>query len=544
MESLFTALAPELLLVAAAAVIFLFGTGNKPIWRLLAPTLSLAVLVFLFAALLARDHEGLVVDPNAVLRVDSLAIFFKTIVAGIGGLLLLLAWPTFRDGGGNPALDTGTETAEFFALALLSLAGVMLVAGTNDIMLLFLGVELASIPTYIMVSISRPLPVAQEAGVKYFFLGAMSAALMVFGFSYLYGISGVTRIDQVGTVLQEMVAGGGLSPMAMLGVLLALAGFAFKMAAFPLHFYAADVYQGAATPVTAFLSFVPKATGLIAILKLLHAVGGDAWNVPPALVSLMMIVSIVTMTIGNTLGLLQHNVKRVMAYSSIAHSGYLLAGVTVLIGCGSRQIQDAALAGVLFYIVAYGLMNIAVFGSLILLPSRTARPADGRTGTSAETFEDILGVGKDHVALALAMSVGCFGLIGLPMTIGFFGKFQLIAPALQAGEEGNIRLVWLAIILVINAAISLGYYLRIVGTMFLRNDPHDTPAPAAPAYAGRPVPIHIAVVLSALLTVALGTVWPAVQGLTDRAQDAARGEDTAAAQTATDATEGHGSTQM
>src|SRR6185503_15249318 len=186
----------------------------------------------------------------------------------------------------NPAMSYGQDAGEFFALMLLSLTGVLLVAGANDIMLLFLGIELASIPTYIMVSISRPLAVAQEAGVKYFFLGAMSAALMLFGFSYLYGTTGSTNLYEI---MQKLHPRGweerpSLSPWQTLAVLMLIAGFAFKMAAVPLHFYAGDVYQGAGTPVTAFLSFVPKTAGFVALIKILFTVGGMNWVLPEPLV--------------------------------------------------------------------------------------------------------------------------------------------------------------------------------------------------------------------------------------------------------------------
>jgi len=188
------------------------------------------------------------------LRAADFTQYIKLITAGIGMLLLLLAWPAGREATGNTSLNFGNDAGEFFALMLLSLAGVLLVAGANDIMLLFLGIELASIPTYIMVSLSRPLPVAQEAGVKYFFLGAFAAAIMLFGFSYLYGTTGSTNLYEIMVRLHPPGASAGritLSAWQSLAVCVLVAGFAFKMAAVPLHFYAGDVYQGAATPVTA-----------------------------------------------------------------------------------------------------------------------------------------------------------------------------------------------------------------------------------------------------------------------------------------------------
>jgi NADH-quinone oxidoreductase subunit N len=384
----------------------------------------------------------------------------------------------------------------------------------------------------VMVSISRPLPVAQEAGVKYFFLGAMSAAIMLFGFSYLYGTTGLHDLRAITDLLQRDAAGQvSLSVWQMLAFVVILLGLAFKIAAFPLHFYAADVYQGAATPVTAFLAFVPKTTGFVAIIKILAVVGGDAWIAPRTLVTLLMVLAVLTMTIGNVLGLLQYNVKRVLAYSSIAHSGYMLVGLTALLYAAHNPelsaaqrsaVQVDALKGVLFYLAAYGIMNAGSFGVLMLLPTRDPAAADNNAwaGSSAETFEDIAGTGQAHPALGLAMAVSCLSLTGLPLTIGFFGKFYLIKPALDA------KLIGLAILLVINAAISAAYYLRIVAAMFLRPEPAPLstggePAPASvPAARVMPMPIALSVGLSVAGTLLLGLYPPAIEALSTRTSEA------------------------
>jgi NADH-quinone oxidoreductase subunit N len=317
----------------------------------------------------------------------------------------------------------------------------------------------------------------------------------------------------------------------MLAVVLIIVGLAFKMAAVPMHVYAADVYQGAATPVTAFLSFVPKATGFVALLRILYAAGGQSWVLPHQIVELMWVLAVLTMTIGNVLGLLQHNLKRVFAYSSIAHTGYMLVGVTALIGAATTlssaalvaPAQDQALRGVLFYLFVYGLMNVGAFGVLILLPSRTPAPA-----TTAETFEDLAGLGYRHTGLALAMSVACFSLTGLPLTVGFWGKFMLVQPALSAG------FYWLAAIMMVNAAIAAAYYLKIVAALFLRAEPDEAhanaasptapapvPAPAAPAYILPP--IQIAVGISILAVLFFGIVLPAANHIGQAAATAGQG---------------------
>jgi NADH-quinone oxidoreductase subunit N len=497
------------------------GVSFKPAVRRAAPILS---IIALFIAAISQLSP---IAGNAprfdlhwyTVHVYEFARYVKILSSGMGILLVLLVWPSNRDATGGPAHNFASEASEFFALMLLSIAGIFIIASANDIMLLFLGFELASIPTYIMVSISRPLPVAQEAGLKYFFLGAMSAAVMLFGFSYLFGTTGSTSLDEITSIFHL----ARWTDWQILAVILLICGFAFKMAAVPLHVYAGDVYQGAATPVTAFLSFVPKTAGFVALIKVLYAVGGGNWLVPESVAKTLLVLAALTMTLGNILGLLQFNIKRTFAYSSVAHTGYMLVGVTALVyACQLPKtdpigdIQSHALQGVLFYLAAYGITNIAAFGVLQLLPSRHNRPA-----TSAETFEDIAGQGRKHVALGLAMTVACLSLTGIPLTVGFIGKIYLTLPA------GHANLVWLSIILWVNAAISAAYYLRIVIAMFLRSEPTQMlPGPnVGPMRIPQPASVVFAVMVSVILTLLLGTFFPATNMLSRRVEAAARMED-------------------
>jgi NADH-quinone oxidoreductase subunit N len=553
-NNLIRAMLPELVLIAAACVLFLLGVSSKAGSRRLAPVIALLALLVVFGMqCMAGDMNDTLADRYGTFRIFNFAQYIKLIASGVGALFVLLAWPTNKEATGNSALDFGADAGEFFGLMLLSIAGIMLVAGANDIILLFLGIELASIPTYIMVSISRPLPVAQEAGVKYFFLGAMAAAVMLFGFSYLYGTTGTTSLHEIALRFNQTVIASGsharqptLTNWQQLAVVMLVAGFAFKIAAVPMHFYAGDVYQGAATPVTAFLSFVPKTSGFVALIKLVYVVSGDTWSAPDFVQKLLWVMAALTMTAGNVLGLLQFNVKRVLAYSSIAHTGYMLVGLTAMAVAGSAAggVKADALRGILFYLAGYGIMNVGAFGVLMLLPARNTSPfRSGATAkplpaTSAETFEDLAGTGRNHVALGLAMAVCCFSLIGLPLTVGFFGKLYLIRPALQAAEaEGSSRMNWLVVITMINAAISAAYYLRIVGTMFLRPEPTSVDADVAPAtnmgtleystgganprVAERiPMPLAIALGISVFGTLLFGTLPPATQVLDLRATTA------------------------
>jgi NADH-quinone oxidoreductase subunit N len=556
MSELVVPMLPELVLLAVACVLFLLGVSNRPSVRRLTATLALLALVALFVYQLLQivnlPGGDTLADPWNTVSVGAFARYVKLLTLGVGAILVLLAWPTNAQATGSPSMDVGTDTGEFFGLMLLSIAGVLLVAGANDIMLLFLAIELASIPTYIMVSISRPLPVAQEAGVKYFFLGAMAAAVMLFGFSYLYGVTGQTKLDQIAVYFQSLPVDATGRPAwttwPMLAVVMLLAGFAFKIAAVPLHAYAGDVYEGAATPVTAFLAFTPKTSGFVALIKILGVVCASGWAVPEEVTKLLWVIAVLTMSFGNVLALAQKsNVKRVLAYSSVAHSGYMLVGLTALISApGNEVVQRGALQGILFYLAAYGLSNAATFGILMMLPSRTADPhgaprphrlphgkhvhAPAAPATTAETFEDLAGQGRHHVVLGLGMAIACFSLTGIPLTIGFLGKFYVVAPALRIGSP---LMNWLVAITMLNAAISAGYYLKIVSEMFLKGDPTDGSLDESDLVKAHRLsrliergagPGLIAIGVSVGLTLVFGLVVPPTVRLTDRASEAAADE--------------------
>lgn len=510
-------LIPELVLIGTACALLLLGVARGVGARRLAPMLALIAVIVVFGMQVTRAGAPAVeADSFGTLRVSEFTHFIKLLSAGVGAILILLAWPGNDSATGNSAADYGSETSEFFSLLLLSIAGIFLVAGANDMILLFLGIELASIPTYIMVSVSRRASVAQEAGVKYFFLGAMAAALMLFGFSYLYGTTGTTNLHTIAEMLSKTIGpdSGGtvLTPWQLLAVVIIFAGFSFKLAAVPLHFYAGDVYQGAATPVTALLSYVPKATGIVATIKLLYVVGGGSFDVPTNVARLLWVIAALTMTAGNILAVVQvGNLKRLLAYSSVAHSGYMLVGLTALSYAGGDDLDVArneALAGVLFYLAAYGVMNAGAFGILMLLPARPREGIPGEDRVSAETFEDIAGQGRAHPVLGLAMAVCMFSLIGLPLTVGFFGKFYLIKPAFLG------KCYWLVVIMLLNAAVSAAYYLKVVATMFLRPEGYSAmvePREPEPAPLLRSTPVLMGVMLSVAGTLLFGAIPPATQ---------------------------------
>ncbi len=501
---------PEIILLVAAAVLFVMGTSSAPSIKRLTPIVAvIALLAGLISAIIADAGTGVAKDS---VLVTNFSLYIKTISCGVAALFVLLAWPTSKASDGNESINFSTETGEYFALLLLAVAGMCMTASANSLPTLFLGIELASIPTYIMVTMSRPHEVAQEAGVKYFFLGAASAAIMLMGMSFLFGVTGEMQLTTIAQKIGEHTAGLA-APLLLLAMVLIVISFLFKLAAAPLHFYAGDVYQGAATPVTAAISFIPKVTGTVALLKIIYVAGGGAWAFDPKLAKLIWIIAIVTMTVGNILGLLQYNVKRVLAYSSIAHSGYLLVGIATAMLVTNGDYRTQALAGVAFYLLAYGIMNTAAFGVLMLLPSKLRAPA-----TTAETYDDIAGAGRKHPALGLAMAVSCFSLIGMPATVGFFGKLYIVKPAIQSGQS---LLIWLAVATMINATISAAYYLKIVAMMWSKTADSDDHAeqPAGAIACIRSLPVLTAVAVSVIGTLAIGIILPLTGGLYDGTLD-------------------------
>ncbi len=500
---------PELILLVAAAILFVMGGSSSTGARKTAPLVALGAIACAFVTglyalkpFLDGSSHGVYSDVSQSLTITGFSAFIRVISIGVGSLFVLLAWPTSSDGSGNRAINFSTETAEYFALLLLAITGISVVSASSSLATLFLGIELASIPTYIMVAMSRPQGIAQEAGIKYFFLGAVSAALMLLGISYLFGVTGELNLNAIASVIGAQH--GVSSPLTSLAIVLLVMSFLFKMAAFPLHFYAGDVYQGAATPVTAAIAFIPKITGVAALLKVLYVAGGGHWLVDPKLAKLLWILALLTMTIGNVLGLLQYNVKRVLAYSSIAHSGYLLMAIVTIINPVSNEIRSDSLAGILYYILIYGIMNVAAFGVLVLLPSKIPQAA-----RSAETYDDLAGLGWKHPVLGVIMAISCFSLIGIPSTAGFLGKLYLLKPAIQSASVGpdnsivHSSLLWLAIFTLINAAISAGYYLKIVVTMWSSG---NSTSEEEASHSGNP--IALATTVAALVVIVLGLVLP------------------------------------
>lgn len=455
---------PEILMLITAFAAMILGLSPNATVRRGTAFLTAGGLVG--AGLLVVFGEGI-----GLPALTPFAYYVKLAVIGVGLLLLLAAIEVPDENRGDleagQPFDAGlVSRGEFYGFFMLSLVGAMLCATADDLIWLFLALELTSLPTYVMVATARYRIEAPEAGVKYFFLGAFAAAIFLYGFALLYGATGTTMFtapgesDAVG--ISAVFRAEGVSTIAMLGLLLAIVGVSFKTAAVPMHFYAADVYQGAATPITAFLAFVPKTAGFLALIALLNLVGWPLDAIGPwgdALVWLLWIMAVLTMFVGNTMALRQDNVKRVLAYSSIAHTGYmmvgLLAGPGLASDAGEGLLIRNGIAAVLFYLVVYGVMNLGAFAVLGVLKAR---------GEEAQTYDDLRGLVRRHPGLATIMAICVLSLTGIPPIVGFWGKMVLVGSAIGAGSE---MMIWLVVLLVLASAIAAVYYLRIIAACFL-----------------------------------------------------------------------------
>jgi NADH-quinone oxidoreductase subunit N len=375
----------------------------------------------------------------------------KWITLSIGLLIVLVNWHQ----------PVEPERGEYMSMVLFSLLGILLTAAANDLIVLFFAIELVSVPTYILIALSRDDARASEASVKYFFLGALAAAILAFGIAYLYGAAGATAIHTFrdGAVATNFGFGASLPAHAVIGLVLVFGGLAFKIAAVPLHGYVADVYEGAAAPVTGMLGFAPKFAGFLALMKLFSAFD---WNLGEHVSWMIWVVAAATMTIGNVLALLQKNVKRMLAYSSVAHTGYMLVALLVGPVAGHGPLKDGV-AALLFYIAVYGAMNLGAFALL------SAFRAGGR---EIETIEDLNGLAARSPAAALAFAVCVFSLMGIPPTAGFLGKVYIFSSAFAVAGAHPMHgpLIILAVIGVLNTAIGAAYYLRLAAAAYMGSE--------------------------------------------------------------------------
>jgi len=338
---------------------------------------------------------------------------------------------------------------EFYALMFFSLAGMVVMAGGTNLISLFLGVEIMSYAIYVLAGFRRWSLRSNEAVLKYFFLGALSSGILLYGIAQIYGATGTTQLTGIADWLTA--GGSAMMPLFIIGMALSLIGLGFKVAAAPFHSWTPDVYEGAPAPVTGFMATAVKAASFAFFLRVLQT---GFMPAKAEWVQVLAALAVLTMFTGNILAFVQSNIKRMLAYSSIAHTGYLLMGLVAL----SPSADNAAGSAILYYLVAYSLTNLAVFACIAFL---------SKQGEKLVNIEDYAGVAQKYPWIALAMAIGMISLIGLPPTAGFFGKYYLFTAVLQQGYA------WLAIIGILNSILSVYYYLRVVVTMYMKEPKTD-----------------------------------------------------------------------
>ena len=430
-----------------------------------------------------------------MLVMDPLARFGCALTLLTGLALILMSAKSCGDAG----------APEYFASLLLVVAGGMFVTTANDLVLLFLGLELISVPTYVLLYLPRHDAASQESAAKYFFLSIFSSALFLYGLSFIYGAVGSTNLHAVEEFFNQGPERAFLTGTIPVALVLTVAGLSFKVAAVPFHFYAPDVYQGTTNTLAALLAWAPKAAGIIAMLRIVTFAmsnsGAELSYVGTQSAWLIWLIAAATMTTGNIMGLLQDNLRRLFAYSSIAHAGYMLLGIGAACVGGGAYLTDSGSDSVVFYLLVYAVMTLGAFAVLIYMSSPN-RPI--------ENVDDLAGLSGSHPAVALAMAVFLFSLTGIPITAGFWGKLALFSSALACNEPSY---TYLAVIGVINAAISSYYYLRIIGVMYMR----DTATPVEADGGGAALGV---IVTCFALTLAVGLFpgpfleWVSVDGQT------------------------------
>ena len=457
-------LAPELVLVIAGLVVLgldlAWRDEKKKEWL---PYVALAGLGGTLAAIVALWGREAVLF-GGIYTVDLFAFFFKVMAVVSTGLVVLSAIEFMR--------ERTPYRGEFYSLLLFATLGIGLIAAATDLILIYLAIELLSITSYILTGYLREDPKSNEAAIKYFLYGAVASAVMLYGMSLLYGATGSTNLSEIATALRDAEA--SLRGIIFPAVILLLAGFGFKIAAVPFHQWAPDAYEGAPTPVTAFLSVGPKVAGF-AVLARVFLTALPSFQ--PDWVALLASISVVTMTLGNLVAIWQKNIKRMLAYSSIAQAGYILLGMVAASALGMTSL--------VFYLIIYIFANLGAFIVIITFSN----------GGGGDSIEDYAGLSQRSPGLALAMLLFLLSLAGIPPLAGFIGKFYLFAAVMKEG------FLWLVLVAVLNSIVSLYYYLQVVRQMYIIPPRTEKPVPASRALSGA--------LLIALAGVLLLGIYPA-----------------------------------
>ncbi len=449
-----TAILPELVVVAAACLVLGLDPIISASKKDALAWLSLGSLVICLGFTASHMGDRTTAFSDLVI-IDPYACFWKLLLYLVTGLTILLSFAYLK--------EERLHLGEYYGFILLALSGMMVMVSAADLLTIYLGTELMSLSLYVLAGLKRSEPRSLEASAKYFVLGAFSSGLLLYGISLLFGAAGGTRLS----VIAGAVAARGLDdPVLLLAMVLLVVGFGFKLAVVPFHMWTPDVYEGAPTSVTAFMAVASKAASFGAFLRVfVEGLGGLKTNWQP----LFLAVCLATLVLGNVVAIVQTNIKRMLAYSSIAHAGYALIGL-VAAGRAADGGSAAGLASIMLYLAVYAFMTLGAFAVVAMMR---------KGGLEGEEIEDFTGLAKRQPAAALLMLVFMVSLAGIPPTAGFIGKFYLFMAAVDSG------LAWLAVVALLFAAVSAYYYLRVVMVMYMREpEPGTAPAPrliASPA---------------------------------------------------------------
>ncbi|MBP7686790.1 MAG: NADH-quinone oxidoreductase subunit N [Thermoflexales bacterium] len=469
----YVSILPMVILAVAGMAVMLVDLALKPDQKPLTAWLALAGFVAAgLASLSIMDQTGS--GFSGMIALDPYAQVLGLVAIIAGGFTVLTSFNYIR--------DRGFGRSEYYALLLFSASGMVMMAAANNLIVVFVALELLSIPLYVLAGFARPNLESEEAAIKYFLLGAFASGFLLFGVAMMYGALGTTDLTKIAALIPTV----GASPLLLLGAGFVLVGLGFKVAAVPFHMWTPDVYEGAPTPITGFMSVGAKAAGFAALLRVFsYSLGGiqSQW------VTIVAILAALTMILGNIVAVSQTNLKRMLAYSSIAHAGYILMGVA--------SGNQTGVAGALFYLIAYTFTNIGAFAVLTAMAKQSGED---------QTFLAYRGLYKRNPGLALMMMIFMLSLTGIPLTAGFIGKYYLFISAVEA------QLYWLAIIGVLTSVVSAYFYLRVIVDMFMRD--------GEPGREVSPVnyrPLNFAVNASALIVIVLGVIPMALLSLVQMA---------------------------
>ncbi|MDO1527368.1 NADH-quinone oxidoreductase subunit NuoN [Fulvimonas sp. R45] len=462
-------LLPEFYLVAAACLLLLVDAFMKPEQRGALHWLSIIVLLVAIYLVVAGQPQGTVTAFDGMFVRDRAAEILKVFALLCVALVFVYARPYL--------VDRKQFQGEFYTLMLFAVIGVMLLVSAGNLVMVYLGLELLTLSSYGLVALNRDSPLSSEAAMKYFVLGALSSGMLLYGMSMVYGAAGTLDL----AALHGAASHSGLPHLMLFGLIFMLVGIAFKLGAAPFHMWIPDVYQGATTPVTTFIASASKLAAFGMAYRLLEAGLGDLshyWQ------PMLAAIAVLSLAIGNLVAIVQSNLKRMLAYSTISHMGYLLIG---LVNAGPEGYASA-----MFYAISYALMGTAAFGVILAL---------ARAGFECEEIDDFKGLNQRSPWMAFLMMLAMFSLAGVPPLYGFFAKYLVLQAAIDA------NMLWLAVVGVVFAIIGLYYYLRVVKVMYFDKPEEGTHVVVQPD-AG----LRVVLSLNALVLVALGLYWGPLLG--------------------------------